>query len=351
MFGRKQSKTSRVKQQTVILELTQQCNHNCVFCYNVWKRANYPKGQLPRDEYLNIVNRVIDEAQLNTVTISGGEPLLCDYFWELLELLNRKQVGIILISNGTLIDEHTAHELIHSGIALYEIPLISAQRETYNELCGADSFDKATEAITNIKRFGGRVVVVFVATKENIEQIGATIILASCLQADGLMFNRFNPGGKGADHIDLMPSLEQVKGALATCQKMTIEWQMPISCSIPLQPCLFDMKKYPHLGYGFCAAGRANAYFTIDSLGNLRVCNHTSRILGNLKEQGWHELVNSPEVDYFQNVVPDFCRPCSRANECQGGCKAAAEECFGNIEYEEPFLKQEKANAVIPNES
>ena len=114
---------------------------------------------------------------------------------------------------------------------------------------------------------------------------------------------------------------------------------MTIGCSIPIQPCLIDISAYPHLGFGFCAAGTARAYYTLDAMGDVRPCNHTTTVLGN----AWHEpfaAIIAPErLADFVAALPAVCAACARRAECQGGCKAAAQVCYEDLTAEEPFLR------------
>jgi radical SAM protein with 4Fe4S-binding SPASM domain len=183
-------------------------------------------------------------------------------------------------------------------------------------------------------------VAAFVATRKNIEHLRETIRLAFAFGARGLMLNRFNPGGRGREHMEeLLPSVEQVHQALNTAEAASIEYNLPISCSIPIQPCLIDIRQFPHLGFGFCAAGSERAYYTLDPLGNLRPCNHTDIILGNLFEAPFATILNTRKMQDFINSIPPFCMDCQHRTECQGGCKASAQVCYGSLTALEPFLR------------
>jgi radical SAM protein with 4Fe4S-binding SPASM domain len=137
----------------------------------------------------------------------------------------------------------------------------------------------------------------------------------------------------------LLPTAGQVRRALAIADAAAAEFGLPISCSIPIQPCLMDTRAYPHLGFGYCAAGSERAYYTLDPLGNLRPCNHTDLILGNLFERSFPEIIAPERMQTFIQARPAFCDPCPQREECQGGCKAAAQVCYGSLTAEEPFLR------------
>ncbi|MGD9581348.1 MAG: SPASM domain-containing protein, partial [Vampirovibrionia bacterium] len=206
---------------------------------------------------------------------------------------------------------------------------------------------RVTESIANIKSMDGRVVTVFVATKKNLHTWKDTIEMAIALGADGIMFNRFNPGGEGAKHIEeLLPTPDAFDEALTIANEASEKYKISIACSIAMQPCLIKTEKFPNLGFGFCAAGSPRAYYTIDPLGNLRMCNHSHTILGNLMEKSFQKLALNKTAKEFVKAVPEFCNDCSIVTDCQGGCKAASEVCYGDICAEDPFLHLYKEQAV-----
>ncbi len=230
--------------------------------------------------------------------------------------------------------------MIERGVGLFELPLLSHRRELHDELSGAPgAWDAVLSAMANIRLQRGQVVAAFVATRKNIAHLGETLRLAFAFGARGVMFNRFNPGGRGREHLDeLLPSVDQVRDALAVAEATSVELGLPISCSIPIQPCLVDITAYPHLGFGFCALGSERAYYTLDPLGNLRACNHTDLILGNLFQESFAELISPSRLIPYTGAIPESCSECSRRMECQGGCKASAQVCNGSLTAEEPFL-------------
>jgi radical SAM protein with 4Fe4S-binding SPASM domain len=179
-----------------------------------------------------------------------------------------------------------------------------------------------------------------VATRINVTHLRETIELAFALGADGVMLNRFNPGGRGFRNLDILqPSPAQLWEALDVANELSQEYELPISCSIAMPPCLFDHSRWPNLSFGFCAAGTDRAYYTIDSTGNLRPCNHSSTILGDLSHSGFWELIDSQEMNDFVSARPSFCSDCRVVDTCLGGCKAAGQVCYGRPEELIPLLR------------
>jgi len=47
----------------------------------------------------------------------------------------------------------------------------------------------------------------------------------------------------------------------------------------------------------------------------------------------------------FCQAAPAFCQGGTQRQVCQGGCKAAAQACFGSFSAEEPFFRYNQAVA------
>lgn len=329
------------RHESLVFELTTRCNHACAHCYNVWKNpVGYPAGRLDTAETLAMLSKVLDESGASLISLSGGEPLLRDDLFEIVEFLAARGVGVNLITNGSLVTDDVISRLSPGKVGIWELPLLAAEAAVHDRMSGSSgAFDRVTMAIAALKAAREHVVTVFVATRLNLPQWRETAELAFVLGADGIMFNRFNPGGEGARHIDeLQASPEDLRVALAVADEFSARYDFPISCSIAMPPCLFDTGRFRRLTFGFCAAGTGRAYYTIDPTGNLRPCNHSPTILGNVREGNFWDLVDGRAAREFNSARPAFCAGCRVETTCQGGCKAAGEACYGSPDTLEPFL-------------
>ena len=337
------------RQESFVFEITQRCNHDCPHCYNAWKNpVEYPMGELPTAETIEMLAKLLDETRAELVSISGGEPLLRSDVYDVVDFLADRGLAVNLITNGSLLDESAIGRLAGGKISVFELPLLSVEREIHDALSGSPgAFDRVTMAVAELKAAGQVVVCVFVATRANLDTWPETAELAIALGADGIMFNRFNPGGRGRDNVEaLQASPRQLTAALDTADEISRQYELPISCSIAMPPCLFETDKYEHLTFGFCAAGTERAYYTLDPLGNVRPCNHSPTILGNIRERSFWDLADSPAMSTFMAARPAFCAACKLELQCLGGCKAAAEACFNDLCVCDPFLAAFQHRAV-----
>lgn len=333
--------------QTLILEMTQDCDHACLYCYNPWRRDGArPESARPPTDAPALLAHVLAQVDCGHVTLTGGEPLLCDDLAETVGFLSGRGVRVNLITNGHRLTDARAAELIQSGVSLFAVPLLSHRREVHDALCGAPgAFDAALAALARIRAHSGRAAVAFVATRLNIADLRDTLRLAFAFGVRGIQFNRFNPGGRGAAHLDLLPTLEQVREALAVADATATQLGLTVAISIPIQPCLVDVDAYPNLNFGFCAAGTDRAYYTLDRAGNVRPCNHSDTVLGNVWERRFADIISGQAMAEFAAAIPPFCQACRMRAACQGGCKAAARVCYGDLRAEEPFLHANLASA------
>ncbi|NLF29921.1 MAG: radical SAM protein [Planctomycetes bacterium] len=332
LFGR--------RHEMLVVEVTQRCNHACAHCYNVWKAdGQYPTGELGTEDTLTMLGKLLDESRATSVALSGGEPLLREDLGAIVDFLAARRVKITLLTNGSLLDD-AAIARFGEKVGLYEIPLLSADRTIHDGMVGSPgAFDRATLAIAAAKAAGRPVVGAFVATSANVATWAETAKVLIALGADGIMFNRFNPGGEGLHHLDaLMAPPSDIAAALDEADALIGEYGVSIGCSIPMPPCLFELGRWKRLSFGFCPAGTAGAYYTLDPLGHLRPCNHSPTILGNIRKEGFWSMVDSPTMAAFTAARPAFCAGCAAEASCQGSCKAAAEAACGSAGALDPYV-------------
>ncbi len=337
--------------------MTSDCNNDCMYCYNVWKSPHntYPKGQMSLYDVFHVIDNLLDGLPLKSVAISGGEPFLRPDLPQIVSYLWSKHLNSVIITNGTLLTKENIERT--SGADNYELPLLSYRKAVHNQLTRRNCFNKVIQGMHDLKESGARFVVAFVATRLNYTDLEKTIELAIALGTEGFLYNRMNVSAYNYPYLNmLLPSVDMIKENLDILETFGTSYGLPISCAIPIQPCLIDMSQYKHIHSGFCPlAGKndgENAYFTVDPHGNLRVCNHSSFILGNLLEESFTDLMCHPYIQRFRKTVPKDCISCSAEirDYCHGGCKAAAEECFGSIEISEPFLKRYFQERTIPSQ-
>lgn len=329
------------KSLTFVLELTKRCNNNCLYCYNVWKTGKpYPEHEMSAEEWMTVIDKLIAESQPRQFALSGGEPLLNKDFFKIARHLKSKKLPVTLITNGTQLDEKIIKDCLKIGIKNFELPLLGDTPEIHDRLTrNPGSWQKVIESCYLIKKHKGELAIVFVITKQNVNRMRETMEMAIALGADVILANRFNVGGEGIKNKNILAiTPHELDLAFKNIDDLAEEYEIQVNSGIPMPPCLLKTDNYKNINFFNCPHGGKNAYYAIDPAGNVRPCNHSALIIGNLLQQMTQELLNSPpNLNYF-NGCPTECHDCSQMLVCRGGCRAASEVFYGDTTKQDPFV-------------
>ncbi|MBI4509892.1 MAG: radical SAM protein [Deltaproteobacteria bacterium] len=341
---------SRCKVPRLDLELSSGCDHRCAHCYNVWNalegepQGGYPRGQLPTAEYLAMVEKAIRQSGATHLTITGGEPLLRKNALEIIERTCALVESVLLITNGSHVSMATAKRLATAGVRSVQLTFLSATPEEHDRLKGARSFDDTVRACMNLHDERIPVQACFVATNQNWHDFPCVIELCLALGIRSIVYNRMSPAGWAVNRLaDLLPEVDQVRANLEAAEKLGRRWGIRVVTAMPIPPCLIRAVEFPWVQFGFCSTGTSSPNLVIDPMGNVRSCNLSRTILGNIVHQDWAEIMRNPYPREFRRRVPDACRGCEHAQSCQGGCKESAFAVMGDLRHQDPFVALARA--------
>ena len=157
----------------VMVENTNVCNANCVFCpHRIMKRK---KGAMPMDLFKKIVDQCRKEG-IDYLTIYGfGEPLLDPRFEEKVTLA--KELGIARVTTNTnamYLTRERSRKIIAAGIDEIYISFDAATKKTYRQIRPGLDFKTVEKNINDLveekKRQGGQkpeIILSFVETETN----------------------------------------------------------------------------------------------------------------------------------------------------------------------------------------
>ncbi len=139
------------------LYITSRCNFRCKFC-NIWRKET--TDTLSLDKAKAIVDN-LSSIGCFYFSISGGEPLLFNEIFELLQYARKTRIKYLhMVTNGYLLDANKAAQFGKIGID--EISISIDGPESFHDhnrgMCGA--YAKALAAIENLKNHAPRVNIV-----------------------------------------------------------------------------------------------------------------------------------------------------------------------------------------------
>ncbi len=137
--------------KTVLVEITNRCNLYCAHCCNSSeKKVDF---ELSTVEVKKIIDNLI-QRHPTRVTLSGGEPMIRDDFFDLIHYLRSNYEGeIILMTNGTLINVDNVSKIVKNVDAI-NISLDGVDEKSCERIRGVGTYKKVMRAITLIKEKG-----------------------------------------------------------------------------------------------------------------------------------------------------------------------------------------------------
>ena len=292
-------------------------------------------------EIRGLVDALCAEAPVENLALSGGEPLLRDDLPEIVAHLRQRGIAPVIITNGALLNAAKVDSL--RDAVNFEITLFSYRPAVHDELAGRrGAWNDAIGAMANLRSAGRDFVAVFVATRVNYMDLEKTAELAIAAGAYGLMYNRVNLSAHNIRHVSrLLPRPRMIRENLDTLEAIGAKYGLAIAVTVVVEPCVVDVRGYRHIHFGWCPLAGENAYFTIDPAGNVRICNHSPVVLGNIRRGGFAAIYGKhPYVRRFRDTWPAECAACEPELKemCRGGCKAASEQCYGTLARIDPFV-------------
>lgn len=168
-----------VKRTTAYVEITDQCNLNCVHCYiDARKKRQKPAS---KDAFLKVLEYLAEKGFRN-VWVSGGEPLLHTELDGILASLYRMKYRIGISTNATLMNPAFLER--NAGvISAYQVSLEGAQK--YNDsIRGDGNFDVVLRGLALLQKrrsyFGIQV------SNTCLENVAACVRIARAYEASWL---------------------------------------------------------------------------------------------------------------------------------------------------------------------
>ena len=276
------------------LELTQACEYACLHCYNSWRDgpdASPDAGRRPlsRADIRSLLTQTRLGSRLEHVGLTGGEPTLRPDFPGIVGDIVDCGLTPVVITNGSRLTPALLDRM-PPGVN-YEVTLFSYREALHNALAGNEVFYDVLRNIARIRGHGSYLTVAFVATRRNALDVFKTVELGLGVGANGIMYNRVNLGATARKiGRQLVPPATMLKESLGQLQEAVRKYKVQTACTIPVPPCVVDPRAFPDLHFGWCPRGGAQSYYTVSTTGLLRPCNHSSRILGDLRVSGFAEL-------------------------------------------------------------
>ena len=310
--------------------LTERCNLRCRHCYQ--------SGAGRQELSLAQISATIAEAAAmiadwekrygvtidRSCNVTGGEPLLRDDLFAVLEELGRAGFALYLLSNGSLIDQQRAQALAAAGVQGVQIS-IEGPAEIHDDLRGQQSYRRALRGTRHLLAAGLPVTFNVTLSRLNAPYLEKMIESAAALGVQRVGFSRLVPAGQGADLLGQMLTPEEVGRLYRRLLAMPVPG-LEIVTGDPIHGQIgHNPPPAAHsTPYGGCAAGVSGLTLLAD--GTILPCRRLEIPLGNVTTDSLREIWATAEVLHrlrTQALYGGKCTACPRWSGCRG-CRAIA---------------------------
>jgi radical SAM protein with 4Fe4S-binding SPASM domain len=330
--------SNHLRPLTLQWHVTERCNLRCAHCY----QESYVRPELPTDSLRQVLGEFKDllslwkkrhslQSSRGRVTVTGGEPLVRDDLFDLLEALAAERVDLdfAILTNGSLIDDDTTRRLADLGPSFVQVSL-EGGRTTNDRIRGPGTFDRVVAAMERLVRQGVRTHVSFTAQRSNYREFGEVARLGVRLGVDRVWADRMVPHGSGSVNEEPLLSPEETRELFEIMRRARAEassrfCRTEISLGRALQFLVGGGTPYR------CAAG--DTLITLMPDGDVYPCRRMPIRVGNVTETPLAEIYERSGLMRAlrdRTRVADGCRGCRHIDLCGGGLRCLAHAVTGD---------------------
>lgn len=333
----------------VLVEVTGRCNLRCAHCFNSGlNTAEAISQEMSTQQLLALVGE-LDDLNVRRIQLSGGEALLRDDLWEIIEALETHRIFLDVIStNGTLVAEQDAGRFakrFRDHGALY-VSMDGLTADTYEVIRGPSTFDRFMRSMNALLADRCRVFVNTMAIRTNLHEMDAMYDwLAAQPSIKGWRIGMPKVLGRYLDHHkELEVEFDEV---IKVFKHLLGRWLVDRP---PFRLELSDFFRTDSLETGLedhraadspCKYAMSNMSIKPD--GTAIFCAsleiHEPAVLGNVASEGlagvWY---GQRHMNFRKKQIADLptCKGCRYARICGGGCRSNALLSFDDIDAADP---------------
>ena len=339
----------------VVWNITNVCNFKCKHCYSSATSIK-DKEELTFEQIKTVVDDLA-EIKVPVILLSGGEPLMRENIFEIIEYIKFKGINVSISTNGSLITKGIAKKLKDSGIGYVGISLdgTSKTNDVFRGVNGA--YDSIIKAIKNCKEVDQKVGLRFTIQKKNYKEVNDILKLVDEMDIPRICFYHLVPSGRGQAIINDMLTHEQTKEVvdnLYNYVKKNIENDVDKEI---LTVANFADGIYTYLKeddeyqksriLDLLSRNGGNrsgvAISNIDYKGNVYMDQFSkNHLLGNIKQDVFSDIWNENkdgllmELRNKKDKVKGRCKTCKWLDLCAGNLRARAYGYYNDIWAEDP---------------
>jgi AdoMet-dependent heme synthase len=317
-------------------EITRNCNLNCRHCRASATRGPYT-GELSLTECKGVIDQILEFAS-PTVILTGGEPLLREDIFDIIDYGTEKGLRLVMAINGTLLDEGTASRIQSGGIKRVSLSLDGKNVDTHDSFRGVSgSYAAVINAAAVLQNLALPFQINTTVTRLNVNELEEIYGLVKTIGAVAWHVFLLVPVGRGEDlkGNELSTTMyEEVLRWLYQVEKKG-DIELKVTCAPHYYRIVTEQGDTPKSAG--CLAGKS--FMFISHRGIAQPCGYLETPSGDIRQGGVRKTwEDSPVFRQLRNLAAykGRCGGCRYLKIC-GGCRARAYESMGDMLEEEPY--------------
>lgn len=309
----------------VTLRFTNACNLNCLHCHS---KSGKSKLIMSKKSAFKIIKQ-LKESKVLGINISGGEPLLYPYLFEVVAYMKELGIRVTISTNAALVTEEIAKKMAENEIKGAQISLDGCSEAVHDQIRNVKGcYQKTLNAIELLKRYNIPIMLVTVLSNQSLQEYSNIIDFSYKIGAQAHKTNAMLPIGNAKYNMALIQDkfLSKYieiwkKKKMEYRGRMKVKGEMGFLMQVGLE--YYHSNNNPNILNVGCPAGLTTC--AILENGDVTPCSFcTDIICGNVEKEKFQDIWNNSEI--FQKIRKRNFNGCNRCkhNQYCGGCRVRA---------------------------
>lgn len=254
-FGKKMEYPVPVTSTPMDIELhfTHNCNLRCKHCFQSSEANSNKSALLSFDEWDKIFAQ-FEQANVLSVVISGGEPLMYPNAIELIRKISDYKLSLSILTNGLLINEKNVDVFCRPNITT-TISLDGESETTHEYLRGKNTFLKTERVIKLLSQNGATINIAHTVHRHNSKNLENFIKYLIGLHIPNVSIGLVEPEGRAAINHDMILSKEEEKEIFNEIRTLSEKFKDSITIDFPNLSYKQNFEDFSTATSIYCAAG------------------------------------------------------------------------------------------------
>jgi radical SAM protein with 4Fe4S-binding SPASM domain len=303
------------------IALTYRCNNACRFCY---AHSPYRESEeMSTEEIKRIIDMIVDDAKVPSLSFTGGEPTLREDLFELIQYGREKGLRMNLITNGRrCASKEFVQKLVDAGLNSAQVSIEGPDAEIHDYIVGVSgAFEQTVQGVKNLRETDIYTHCNTTICKPNKEHLERLVDF----HADelGLAYFSMNmviyTGTAAKLREELQVKYSEIEDIVKRVKKRASKKGIQFVWYAPTPVCLFNPIAHG-LGAKSCAC--CDGLLSVDAEGGLLPCSSFSEPVGNLLQDGFDKVWYSRASKFWRakDFAPEGCKRCDKFEYCYGAC-------------------------------